>query len=219
MTDFVPWPKTPRYYRDITITEKIDGTNACVVIEEYPFGHHSQAVSIPSTACALLLGPGKMDSDGFPAWEYLISAQSRKRFITPQADNYGFAKWVHDNAETLVRDLEAGRHYGEWWGQGIQRGYGMKEKRFSLFNTTKWAGCAFQTSQLHVVPHLYHGPHRENEIEQALKYLIDYGSVAADEPFKPAEGICIFHTASSRVYKVTLEDDGPKSQQPLTDAA
>jgi hypothetical protein len=30
--NFQPWPKIPRLHRSIVITEKIDGTNACVVI-------------------------------------------------------------------------------------------------------------------------------------------------------------------------------------------
>ena len=35
--------------------------------------------------------------------------------------------------------LGPGRHFGEWWGHGIQRNYGLKEKRFSLFNVQRWA--------------------------------------------------------------------------------
>ena len=35
--------------------------------------------------------------------------------------------------------LEPGRHFGEWWGRGIQRGYGLTERRFSLFNVSRWA--------------------------------------------------------------------------------
>src|SRR3990167_9351566 len=79
---------------------------------------------------------------------------SRSRWITPDADNFGFAKWAYTH-EAELRELGAGFHYGEWWGQGIQRGYGLKEKRFSLFNVKRWkdtrpAGC-------HVVTILYIG--------------------------------------------------------------
>jgi hypothetical protein len=56
---------------------------------------------------------------------------SRTRWITPENDNYGFAKWAYERKDDLIRDLGPGRHFGEWWGQGIQRGYGLKEKRFS----------------------------------------------------------------------------------------
>jgi RNA ligase len=210
MAEFVGWPKTPRLYRDIVITEKIDGTNAAVVIEEQPFG--AAAGGVPETLISVVLGPEKMDL-GMPAIEYWVSAQSRKRFITPRSDNYGFAKWVEGNCEALVHDLEAGHHFGEWWGSGIQRGYGMHNRRFSLFNTRKWGGIEFTTPGLDVVPVMYEGVLCENEIQLALQYLSDYGSIAADEPFKPAEGICIYHAASGQVFKVTMEDDTqPKSE-------
>ena len=63
---------------------------------------------------------------------------SRTRWITPQDDNHGFAKWAESHRDELLT-LGPGRHFGEWWGQGIQRGYGLKEKRFSLFNVQRWA--------------------------------------------------------------------------------
>lgn len=178
MTEFVAWPKTPRYYRDIVITEKIDGTNACVV-----FGENLE-----------------------------LTVQSRKRIITPDDDNYGFSRWAHDNQDTLFADLGFGRHYGEWWGSGIQRGYGLKEKRFSLFNTKKWADAEFTTPNLGVVPVLYEGEHKASAIASALGGLMHDGSIAAPGYMNP-EGICIYHTASGQVYKITLEnDEQPKGQ-------
>ena len=35
MTEFQKYPSIPRYRKDISITEKIDGTNAAVVIVEH----------------------------------------------------------------------------------------------------------------------------------------------------------------------------------------
>ena len=63
-----------------------------------------------------------------------IQAGSRNRIITPEQDNFGFARWVEENHEDLLL-LGEGRHFGEWWGQGIQRRYNLEEKRFSLFNS------------------------------------------------------------------------------------
>ena len=63
---------------------------------------------------------------------------SRNRWITPEEDNFGFARWARENEEELVGFLGEGRHFGEWWGQGIQRRYGMDRKVFSLFNTSRW---------------------------------------------------------------------------------
>ena len=57
---------------------------------------------------------------------------SRTRWITPEDDNHGFAKWAYSERERLLT-LGAGHHFGEWWGCGIQRNYGLTDKRFSLF--------------------------------------------------------------------------------------
>src|SRR6266404_7201095 len=58
---------------------------------------------------------------------------SRNRWITPgkATDNAGFAGWCEENKEELLK-LGPGHHFGEWWGRGIQRTYGLNEKRFSL---------------------------------------------------------------------------------------
>jgi len=55
---------------------------------------------------------------------------SRTQWITPEKDNHGFAKWAYANKEELL-SLGVGNHFGEWWGNGIQRGYDLKngEKR------------------------------------------------------------------------------------------
>lgn len=45
---------------------------------------------------------------------------------------------MQDNKEELVDLLGEGYHYGEWWGQGIQRRYDMDRKVFSLFNVNRW---------------------------------------------------------------------------------
>ena len=80
--------------------------------------------------------------DGTNAQVYIgddgtILAGSRTRWITPENDNFGFAAWVRDNTDELLK-LGPGSHFGEWWGAGIQRRYGLNEKRFSLFNVARW---------------------------------------------------------------------------------
>lgn len=51
-----------------------------------------------------------------------VFAGSRNRYVEPGNDNYGFAQWVKSNEAALRDLLGPGRHYGEWWGAGIQRG-------------------------------------------------------------------------------------------------
>ena len=80
-----------------------------------------------------------------------VRAGSRKRWITPEDDNFGFAAWVRDHAEEL-RGLGEGHHFGEWWGRGIQRGYGLQTRRFSLFNVDRWNADNPPPACCHVVP-------------------------------------------------------------------
>jgi hypothetical protein len=163
----------------MVITEKIDGTNAAVIVTE----------------------------DG------AVAAQSRNRLITPESDNFGFAQWAQDNAGALASALGPGRHYGEWWGSGIQRGYGLAkgEKRFSLFNVHRYGDADLSgVPGLGVVPVLHVGPFATPEVRRTLLDLGITGSHAAPGFDKP-EGIIIFHVAAQQVFKATLEnDEAPK---------
>jgi hypothetical protein len=175
MVEFIAWPKTKRLFRDIVITEKIDGTNAAIHVDD----------------------SGRA-----------VGAQSRNRLITPEADNYGFARWVYENAAILGPLLGSGVHFGEWWGSGIQRGYGVSGRRFSLFNTDRHGDVDADIGGVPVatVPVLYHGSFREDEIRSWLHTLADFGSVAAPG-FDNPEGVCVYHTQTRSVFKMTLDNN------------
>ena len=128
---------------------------------------------------------------------------SRTRWITPEDDNYGFAKWATANSDEL-RTLGTGRHFGEWWGQGIQRGYGLAEKRFSLFNAARWTDG--RPACCGVVPVLFDGVWSGHEPEKYIQALRDYGSMAAPGFMRP-EGVVVFHFAGNISFKKTLEKD------------
>lgn len=192
--EFQAFPKMARLVRDCVITEKIDGTNAQVMITE--------------------------SGDLF--------AGSRTRWITPTDDNFGFAKWCEGNKQELLK-LGPGRHFGEWWGHGINRAYGIKDRRFSLFNVIRW--CEFgQTPQqiskenphivkmqdvlpelCRLVPVLYRGPFATVTTHDCIVELQLRGSVASPGFMNP-EGIVVFHIAGNVGFKRTIEnDDKPKS--------
>jgi len=177
-TEFQGFPKIPRLSRDCVVSEKIDGTNAQILIAD----------------------------DG------AMLAGSRSRWLRPgKQDNFGFAAWVEANREELAR-LGPGRHFGEWWGNGIQRGYGLKngERRFSLFNVSKWEDDAARPACCSVVPVLYRGPFCTVKIAQVAAELAFTGSIAMPGFAKP-EGIVVFHAASGVLFKKTLEnDEAPK---------
>lgn len=67
-----------------------------------------------------------------------LTCQTRNRTVAPGDDSYGFAAWAHANREELFSEFGTGYHFGEWWGQGVQRKYGQTTKRFSAFNVHLW---------------------------------------------------------------------------------
>ncbi len=172
----------------MTVTEKIDGTSACVIFlpnPQAPFGVE-------------------------------VGCQSRNKLITPEADNAGFAKWVWQNVDELIADLGFGYHYGEFWGSGIQRGYGLQkgEKRFSLFNAHRWSQVLeekgpFKTPNLGIVPLLYHGAFETAQVGYLAQKLYAEGSQAAPG-FPTPEGIVVHLREAGATYKITDAVAGQK---------
>lgn len=139
---------------------------------------------------------------------------SRTKWLEQGEDNHGFRAWAITHKDELITGLGPGHHFGEWWGSKIQRGYGLSkgDKRFSLFNTSRWAAGNIPAC-VSVVPVLYMGPFDTNAAQQCIERLQAEGSVAAPG-FKPAEGIVIFHVAGNLMFKKTCErDEQRKSEQ------
>ena len=214
--EFREFPKIARLSREMIITEKLDGTNAQVFIYDEMKPETVGGVSRNRQDPMPPNVPWLWENEGIH-----IAAGSRSRWITPEADNFGFAAWVKQNAEQLVY-LGDGRHFGEWWGSGIQRGYGLAkgEKRFSLFNVGRWydpqqadrpmrsltpkvMACPSVCS---VVPVLYADEFRTQLIDYVMDMLRQRGSYAAPGFDKP-EGIEIFHTHGGYLFKKTFEKD------------
>jgi len=217
-TEFQPFPKMARLSRECVITEKLDGTNAQILITtavdeaQVPFIVSHQA------GLAMLVG-------------------SRTRWIRPKAagekgdpDNYGFAQWCQDNATELFK-LGEGRHYGEWFGRGINRSYGLDIRRFALFNTNRWMrngrtwgepgvddivsgvagpGCC------EVVPVIWRGNFDTRDVENAVEMLRSQGSFAVPGFMNP-EGVVCYHIAAGLCFKKTLDNDAsPKTLPGVT---
>jgi hypothetical protein len=166
--DFTPWPKIARGQHEwITITEKMDGTNICIIIK-----------------------------DGL-----ITGIQSRKRFITPgkESDNFGFAAWVHENAETIVQ-LGDGRHYGEWCGGKIQNNpHALAEKTLYLFDVLRWNDKHMPPAPIRVVPRLYSGDYTPTIIDATMQQLLD--TATADQN---PEGVIVFFKKGNRLEKHTF---------------
>jgi hypothetical protein len=187
MPEFTPFPKIPRLTGGMVITEKIDGTNAAIVVTE----------------------------------DYGVFAQSRTRILSTDQDNYGFHAWLFETPERVGNIAEAlgpGVHFGEWWGQGIQRGYGLTEKRFSLFNSGRWNPVEYEAGyrcaecpELFVVPILFQGAFSTEVAKNVEEELRFRGSQAAAGFMNP-EGIVIFDTAGRNMYKLNDAKQGAKHE-------
>lgn len=204
---FEEFPKISRLARECVVTEKIDGTNGQLYILK------SNVVDA--------LGPIARLAIGFdPTTELVMLAGSRTQWVTPERDNHGFARWVQEHAPELFQ-LGEGRHYGEWWGSGIQRGYGLQkgDKRFSLFNVARWGDNRDREkfpidrpACCSAVPVLGSGVFSTESIDFALDRLSREGS-SASPGFMNPEGVVIWHEAARILFKKTLERDAePKSR-------
>jgi len=151
---------------------------------------------------------------------------SRTRWITPEDDNYGFSRWAHERKDELMQ-LGPGHHFGEWWGGGCQRGYGLPkgEKRWSLFNVGRWCLHGQEPQRIPtadpriekmqdvlpecagLVPVLWRGNFDDLDLPMILAGLKGSGSRAAPGFMEP-EGVVIFHVAGNVGFKKTIEKDG-----------
>jgi len=179
MTEFKEWPKIPRggNAEAVTITEKIDGSNACVVIE------HGIVIGAQSR--------NRMLTD-FTLFGGLIHNGD---------DNFGFAEWVIKNKAELAK-LGDGYHYGEWAGPGIQQNpHNLTEKTFFLFNTFRWNAENPNLPEIcKVVPVLYNGPYYDGLINETMANL--RGS-AANAGYAP-EGVVTWFHRGKRYEKTTF---------------
>jgi len=203
---FEGYPKTPRYEKPIIVTEKIDGTNAQIYIRPIDEYYDPDFDS-------LIFNQAEDDSSP-PA--YAVRAGSRNRWISPSDDNYGFANWVRSNAGVLV-GLGVGKHFGEWWGRGIGRGYDLDTRRFSLFNTSRWLKLHDTMNVGYSIPKwiktcpdccdvvpVLDRDAKFSDVPGIMDWLESTGSMASPG-YKRPEGVIAFHTGSGQAYKGIID--------------
>ena len=172
--EFQPWQKIGRGSPfNVTVTEKIDGTNGCIVIQ---------------------------DGD-------VVAVQSRKRFITPDDDNFGFARWVDENKDDLL-SLGDGHHYGEWAGPGIQKNpHNLDRKTFFLFNTFRWNDDNPNRPQCcSVVPVLYQGELTPTRLDFIMAKLLH----TSEQSGYQAEGVIVYYHSMRTYSKHTYQNSEGK---------
>lgn len=203
MVEFKEWPKIPRgQNEEITITEKIDGTNACIIVE---IGTDGQPHVIGMQSRSNLLAYKENGE-----WIRCLDEAGKPR------ENYGFAAWVIDNEETLSI-LGEGYHYGEWAGPGIQKNpHNLERKTFFLFNSDRWRDGRQQRPEgVECVPVLYEGPEYVYDdgvdgLEKATTVMMSkLWYDAKDKGYHP-EGVVVWYHKTRRYEKYTYENANGK---------
>lgn len=209
--EFKSFPKIPRLEKlSWSITEKLDGTNGIIEIVKASDKEWGQVPSVPPETISVVERNGDY---------FAILAGSRSRWLNPEVkggDNYGFGGWVQGHAKELFNLLGVGTHYGEWWGNGIQRGYGLSKKYFTLFNPQRYPHLppAFKQiacdNLLGVVPTLYTGA-GTSDLTHAVEFCISglMGESMAVPGFKHPEGFVL--RLGDKLHKVII-NDGPKDE-------
>jgi RNA ligase len=197
---FENFPSLTRFSHGWTITEKLDGANAAIVIVAKADPALEDALQFETNRQAIIAEVGNAT----------VFAQSRKNLVYPgkASDNYGFAQFVKDNAEEIVAKLGEGRHFGEWIGKGVnKRAYNLDRKRFVLFNTHRWTGADLP-ERVDVVPVLAEGyiDNPGGAAVGAMDLLKQNGSVYAPGFMNP-EGVVMRHGASGTLFKKTFDYD------------
>jgi hypothetical protein len=125
-------------------------------------------------------------------------AQSRKKIIHPDNDNYEFAKWVFANIveiQEVVKndiintfaDVESVVLYGEWIGNGVQSGVAVSKihKTFIVFS----------------IKVIY-----PNELEHFYNNFIE---------FEPNREIGLYHIDNFPTYEIDVDFKNPQAAQDL----
>lgn len=186
--EFKAFPKITKLNKiKMTITQKIHGTNAQIVI---------QGPLKMVNATDAKLTQYRVDNNF-----YLVRAGSRNRWITPENDNYGFADFVDKNAIELINALGEGQHFGEWAGPGINSGEGLKEKTLCLFDAYKYLNVNLPKN-VTTVPILYSGELSLGKIEEVMADLKKNGSKLVPGFMRP-EGVVVntMGTMFKKVFK------------------
>ena len=93
--EFKPWGKTPRIKGNtITITEKLDGTNSCVIVRD------GKVVGVQSRNRMINVGK-QNDNMGFAAWVW-----DNKEALATLGDGYHYGEWVGPNIQKNPHMLE-----------------------------------------------------------------------------------------------------------------
>lgn len=176
---FEAYGKTPRLNREISISEKLDGTNVGIIIDAHG-GVWPQSRN-------RMIAPGKgADHYGFARW--VIDNADVLRDTLGVGRHFG--EWV--GPKIGPRD----------YGLTENHLYLFNPKHAEA---VKASGL----DRLHIVPQIDSLGHLDSHfIQDTLVNLISYGSyIAPGDKYVRPEGIIVYHSASGQIFKVLADSD------------
>lgn len=194
--DFIPWGKIPRDHKElVVITEKLHGTNACLVVED------GKLKAVQSRKNFINPELPKAEAKLLPPEERPM-------------DNFGLAHWAYERESEIVQ-MGDGHHFGEWVGTKINKNkYCLDNKRFFLFNTKRWADATGDRPEcLDVVPVLSYGFWTPTCVAEAMADLLENGSYVTgkgDQYDGWTEGVVTYYLSTDRYVKSTHEHESGK---------
>lgn len=176
--DFIPFQKIPRWSsQDIIITEKIDGTNAQIFINDdctdFSCGSRSRWVTPDD------------DNYGFAGW-----CRDNKEQLLLLGKGQHFGEWwgLGIQRSYNLREKRFSLFNSLRWNTPEQ------QERLSGI------------PRVDVVPVLYQGPFQEAAIDETMDKLWKDGSIAS-QGFQNPEGIVIYMPGSRTLFKKTFKDN------------
>lgn len=197
MGQFRKWGSTPRWHKGLTITEKIDGTNACVVIYDG---------QVKAQSRNRMITPDN-DNAGFAKWVY----ENAGALTDTLGYGYHYGEWFGPGIQKNPLGVESKRF------ALFQATKYTKENGFFLEDV----------DGLETVPLLFHGQGDVWTIPKVVENLNTYGTKVEGAKTEEihtgipglentefvyhkaakAEGVIVYHKETQQKYKILLEDD------------
>jgi hypothetical protein len=179
--EFVAWPKIPRFNRETIITEKIDGTNACIVITSDDIYAQSRKQIITT----------ERDNHGFATWVAANAEELREQL----GEGRHFGEWW---------GAGIGKRYS-----AQMRDQPKRFSLFNAIRWNGSASDGFRCYEAplcHVVPVLGIADRLDTSaVDHAIERLRKDGSYAC--PGATSEGVIVYHPKGNVGFKITLEKD------------
>lgn len=193
MGQFRKWGATPRWHKGLTITEKIDGTNACVVIYDG---------QVKAQSRNRMITPDD-DNAGFAKWVY----ENAGALTDTLGYGYHYGEWFGPGIQKNPLGVESKR-FALFGATKYTEGNGYELNKVDGLET---------------VPLLFHGQADAWTIPHLLEKLNIYGSKVEGAKTETvevfpgpdgvypvaakAEGVIVYHKETQQKYKILLEGD------------